>query len=162
MSLESPLLRSFGSCNGSLQSQHPANDSFYLIYIFTFVRKSEPNMISYQHGVSKTKTLCSFVLIFLSNWSNLRSRSLTIIVAVMCSTRVSMSFGSPNFFPWTTFGNDDILIRAVIEPESSRTLKNVLSCMIPIVFAMSIVAGVSCLTFTILSIFGTSAEQFST
>ena len=76
---------------------------------------------------------------------------------------ILMSLLSFKSLPYTLFGNADLLIRVVTDPESRRTFKqNLLLLTAPMVLAIVIVAGVHCCSLTLgfnysLSFMGSSA-----
>ena len=107
----------------------------------TLLKKSDPRIMPYLHGVSNTKALWLSILMFPLNSGRRRSLSLTTVLTVICSARVFMPLFSFTGFPCT--GNADFLIRVLIDPESRRTLRKCLLLTVPIVLT-AIVAGVYC------------------
>ena len=79
---------------------------------------------------------------------------MTILLTVICPARVFIPLLSFKVIPSTPFGNADFLIRVLVDPKSSRTLRNFLLLTDPMELDTAIVVGVRCLSFTSGSISG--------
>ena len=82
---------------------------------------------------------------------------MTILLTVIRPARVFIPLLSFKGIPLTHLGSADFPIRVLVDPESSRTLRNFLLLIDPMGFATAIVAGVHCLSFTA----GSSAGSIS-
>ena len=76
---------------------HSITDSSELIFIATLYRKSVPKILSF-----------------------------TIVLTIIRPARVVIPLLSLKGLPCTPFGNADLLVRVVTDPESRRTFKNFL------------------------------------
>ncbi len=103
-------------------------------------------MMSYlMLSLSTTNTFCWLMCLFLSNLGNLKSRIVTTSCIIWWPARVLTSLVSPSNFVITPFGRADLLIIKKFEPVSNSTQKSLWLLMVPIVSAVHMVMGNTCL-----------------
>ena len=80
-----------------------------------------------------------------------------MVLTVICPARVFMHLLSFKGLTCIPFGNTELLMRVLTDPEPRRTLWNLLLLTEPIVLATAMVAGVCCCSLTL----GSSCSVFS-
>ncbi len=101
-------------------------------------------------SLSNTSTFCWLMPLFLLNLGNLMSCIVTTSCVLRQPARVLTSLASPSNFVIMPFGKADLLIIETFEPESKSTRKSLWLLMVPIVSAVQMVMGNSCLGILVL------------
>ncbi len=147
-SIASNLFKSKPPCGQSGMEQ--THYSMFPSELFNFnpllERKCVPRMKLYLTlSLSHTNTFCCLMRLFLSNSGNLKSCIVTISCILRWPVRVLTSLVPPRNVVIMPFGRADLLIIETFEPESKSTRKNLWLLMVPIVSAVQMVTGNSCL-----------------
>ncbi len=121
----------------------PFHVFFWVVHFIPVLeRKFVPRMTSYlMLSLSNTKTFCWLMHLFLSNSGNLTS----CIVTTSCVLRQPARVLTSLVFVIMPFGRADLLIIETFEPESKSTRNSLWLLMVPIVSAVQMVTGNSCL-----------------
>ncbi len=110
-----------------------------------------PRMMLYlMLSLSNTYAFCWLMRLFLSNFGILMSCIVTTSCVLRQTVRVFTSLVSPSNFVIMPFGKADLLIKETFKPEPKSTRKSLWLLIVPIVSAVQMVTGDSCLGILIL------------
>ncbi len=120
--------------------------SEYFNFIPVLERKFVPRMMSYlMLSLSNISTFCWLMCLFSLSSGSLMSCIVTTSCVLRHPVWVLTSLVSTSNFVITPFGKADLLIIETFEPESKSTQKSLQLLIVPVVSAVQMVMGDSCL-----------------